>query len=158
MKAILLAAGKGQRLGELTIRNPKPMIEINGKPILEHNIEMCRKSGINDIYINLHHLPDIIRNYFGDGSKYGVHITYSYEEDLLGTAGALIPLKNKLENEPLFVIYGDNYIPFDLNELIFFNEGKKADISILFHWRENVGNSGIAEFTNKDRIIKFRNL
>jgi len=155
MKAILLAAGKGQRLGELTSRNPKPMIEINGKPILEHNIEMCRKAGINDIYINLHHLPDIIRNYFGDGSKYGVHITYSYEEDLLGTAGALIPLKNKLENEPFFVIYGDNYIPFDLNELIFFNEGKKADISILFHWRENVGNSGIAEFTNKDRIIKF---
>ena len=98
MKAVVLAAGRGQRLGELTKTLPKPMIEINGKPVLEHNLEMCRKAGVHDIYMNLHHLPDIIRNYFGDGSKYGVHITYNYEPDLLGTAGALIPFKNELKN------------------------------------------------------------
>ena len=55
MKAVVLAAGIGQRLGELTKALPKPMIEINGKPVLEHNLEMCRKAGIDDIYINLHH-------------------------------------------------------------------------------------------------------
>jgi len=155
MKAVVLAAGRGQRLGELTNSRPKPMIEINGKPVLEHNLEMCRKAGIHDIYINLHHLPDIIKNYFGDGSKYGVQITYSYEQDLLGTAGALIPLKNKLKKDPIFVIYGDNYISFDLLDLKLFNEKMNADISILFHWRKNVGSSGIAVFDSKDRIMKF---
>jgi len=155
MKAVVLAAGRGQRLGELTKTLPKPMIEINGKPVLEYNIEMCRKAGVHDIFINLHHLPDIIRNYFGDGSKYGVHITYNYEPDLLGTAGALISFKNELKNEPIFVIYGDNYISFDLLDLKLFNEKMNADISILFHWRKNVSSSGIAVFNKKNRIMKF---
>ena len=74
------------------------MIEINGKPILEHNLDMCRKAGVNDIYINLHHLPDEIRNYFGNGSNYGVNIKYNFEPDLLGTAGALLPFKNNLKD------------------------------------------------------------
>ena len=155
MKAVVLAAGRGQRLGELTKTLPKPMIEINGKPVLEHNLEMCRKAGIDDIYINLHHLPDIIRNYFGDGSKYGVNITYNYEQDLLGTAGALIPFKNELKNEPIFVIYGDNYISFDLLDLKLFNEKMNADISILFHWRHDINNSGMAEFDSNGQIKKF---
>ncbi len=155
MKAVVLAAGKGQRLGELTNSRPKPMIEINGKPVLEHNLEMCRKAGVHDIYINLHHLPDIIRNYFGDGSKYGVHITYNYEPDLLGTAGALIPFKNELKNEPIFVIYGDNYISFDLLDLKLFNEKMNADISILFHWRHDINNSGMAEFDSNGQIKIF---
>ena len=155
MKALILAAGKGQRLGELTNSRPKPMIEINGKPVLEHNLEICRKAGVHDIYINLHHLPDIIRNYFGDGSKYGVHITYNYEPYLLGTAGALLPFKNELKNEPIFVIYGDNYISFDLMDLKLFNERMKADISILFHWRNDINNSGMAEFDSNGQIKKF---
>ena len=92
---MILAAGEGQRLGEITNKIPKPMIEINGKPVLEHNLEMCRKAGVNDIYINLHHLPDKIRNYFDDGSNYGVNIKYNFEPDLLGTAGALLPFKKK---------------------------------------------------------------
>jgi len=116
---------------------------------------MCRKSGIDEVFINLHYLPDIIRNYFGNGSKYGVHITYNYEPDLLGTAGALLPFQNKLKNEPFFVIYGDNYVSFDLMDLKLFNERMNADISILFHWRKNVSNSGIAMFNNKDQIMKF---
>ena len=155
MKAVVLAAGRSQRLGELTNSRPKPMIEINGKPVLEHNLEMCSKAGVHDIYINLHHLPDIIRNYFGDGSKYGVHITYNYEPDLLGTAGALIPFKNELKNESIFVIYGDNYISFDLLDLKLFNEKMNADISILFHWRHDINNSGMAEFDSNGQIKKF---
>jgi len=155
MKAVILAAGRGQRLGKLTKSRPKPMIQINGKPVIEHNLEMCRKSGIDEVFINLHYLPDIIRNYFGNGSKYGVHITYNYEPDLLGTAGALLPFQNKLKNEPFFVIYGDNYVSFDLMDLKLFNERMNADISILFHWRKNVSNSGIAMFNNKDQIMKF---
>ena len=152
---MILAAGEGQRLREITKKIPKPMIEINGKPVLEHNLEMCRKAGVNDIYINLHHLPDKIRNYFDDGSNYGVNIKYNFEPDLLGTAGALLPFKNNLKDDSFFVIYGDNYISFDLLHLKLFNEKMNADISILFHWRKDVSNSGIAIFNNKDRITKF---
>ena len=117
MRALILAAGKGSRLGPYTKHIPKPMIEIDNKPILQHNIELCRKSGISDIFINLHYLPDKISKYFGDGSKFDVNITYNYESDLLGTAGALLEFKKEFLNEPFFVLYGDNYSNFDLNEL-----------------------------------------
>ncbi len=89
MKAVILAAGKGERLSEITQSIPKPMIEFKGKPLLQHNIELCKRYGIEDIFINLHHLPDRITKYFGDGERFGVKIKYSYEEELLGTAGAV---------------------------------------------------------------------
>jgi NDP-sugar pyrophosphorylase family protein len=155
MKALILAAGKGQRLGEVTKKLPKPMIEIDGKPILEHNLNMCRDAEVADIYINLHHASDKITNYFGDGSKHGVNITYNYERKLLGTAGCLIPFKTKLKNTPFFVIYGDNYTDFDLLDLKIFHDKNNADISILFHWRNNVSNSGIASFKENCQIDKF---
>lgn len=67
MRAILLAAGKGERLRDITKSIPKPMLKIKGKPILEHNIEWLKSHGITKIYINLHHLPDVITDYFEDG-------------------------------------------------------------------------------------------
>lgn len=155
MKAVILAAGKGQRLGSITESCPKPMIEVKGKPVLEHNIDMCRGAGIKDIYINLHHLPEYIRDYFGDGSKHGLNINYNYEPELLGTAGALIPFRDFLKGEPFFVIYGDNYIPVNLLEIKSFNDKKKADVTILFHWRDNVSSSGIANFDKNDQINRF---
>ncbi len=90
MKAFILAAGKGKRLGSLTESVPKPMLELSGKPILEHNILMCKKTGVKDIFINLHYLPDIITDYFGDGFKLGVNIQYHYQPELLGTAGGML--------------------------------------------------------------------
>lgn len=155
MKAIILAAGKGSRLKKITKNFPKPMIEIKGKPILEHNIEMCRKAGIEEIFINLNHFPELIKDYFGNGSNFGVKITYNYESNLLGTAGALIPFKEKIIQKPFFVIYGDNYINFNLLKLSDFNNKLNGDISILFHWRKDVSNSGVASFDKNGKIIKF---
>ena len=79
----------------------------------------------------------------------------NFEPNLLGTAGALIPFQNDLKDDPFFVIYSDNYLFFDLLDLKLFNEKMSADISILFHWRKSVGNSGIAIFNSKNRINKF---
>ena len=155
MKAVILAAGTGSRLGEITRQLPKPMIEVAGKPILAHNIDLCRNSGISEICINLHHLPNIIKDYFGDGTEFGVKINYNYEPSLLGTAGALLPFKDILKNGPFFVIYGDNFVSINLMDLKYFNEKMNSDISILFHWRNDVGNSGVAEFSLNSRIRKF---
>ena len=91
MNAIILSAGKGTRLKEYTSNVPKTMLKVNGKPILEHNIELCRKARVNNIMVNLHYLPNIITDYFGDGSDFGVKITYNKEKHLLNTAGALLP-------------------------------------------------------------------
>lgn len=186
MKAVILAAGKGERLSEITQKIPKPMIEFKGKPLLEHNIELCKKFGIEDIYINLHHLPEKIKDYFGDGKRFGVKIKYSYEEQLLGTAGAVKRIAGdfwkmgKVEQEKrgngergklggwedgkigqwedddfFFVLYGDNYSNCDLNLLIDKQKQTNSSCIIAFHYREDVSHSGIAEFNDQLRIMRF---
>ena len=153
MKAIILSAGKGEGLGSITNYTPKTMIQIDGKPILQHNIELCKKFGIIDIYINLHHLPHAIMKYFGDGKKFGVNIKYSYEEELLGTSGAVKKIaKNDsyFRKNSFYVLYGDNYSNYDLNLL------KTEELAtIAFHYRDDVTNSGVAEFNNDGKILSF---
>lgn len=155
MKAVILAAGKGERLRGVVDDIPKPMISYRGKPVLQHNLELCRKYGIKELFINTHHLPEKIKSHFGDGSAFQVKITYSFEDELLGTAGALNNFRKELSNEPFFVLYGDNFSNFDLNSLI--EEYRKHDcIGVVgFHYREEVSQSGVGEFASDGRIIKF---
>jgi NDP-sugar pyrophosphorylase family protein len=163
MRAIILAAGKGERIKEVTKSIPKPMIRIHGKPILEHNIEWLRSYGITDLYINLHHLPDVITNYFGNGEKHRVRITYSYEPELLGTAGAVKKIcreiwrfKDKKENmDPFLVIYGDNLMMFDLNEIINFHYKKGGIATIAVYEKEDVWQSGIVLLNDKGQVLRF---
>lgn len=152
---MILAAGKGTRLGDITFEIPKPMIQYKGKPLLEYNLNLCVGNEIREIFINTHHLADTITSYFKDGEKFGAKITYSYEEKLLGTAGALNNFKKYLSSEPFFVIYGDNVCEFPLNKLIdkFNDTGSLAVIA--FHYREDVSQSGIAEFGYNDKILRF---
>ena len=154
MQAVILAAGKGERLGAITQMIPKPMIKIAGKPILEHNILMCKKNGVEEILINLHHLPHVIKNYFDNGEKWGVRITYKYEPKLLGTSGTVSNYKDFLR-KPFFVIYGDNYFDFDLNILKQFHEEKRSDFTMALCQVDDVSNSGIAELRNNGRITRF---
>jgi NDP-sugar pyrophosphorylase family protein len=117
MKALILAAGKGTRMSHLTGRCPKPMLPVAGRPLLAHLIERLRLSGIMDIALNLHHLPAVITDYLGDGRAHGVRLTYSYEVELLGTAGAAKKLAGFLD-EPFVVVYGDLYTNIDLRRLL----------------------------------------
>lgn len=171
MKAIILAAGKGKRLGHLSKSIPKPMLKIREKPILEYNIEWLKDHGIKDIYINLHHLPDVIRNHFKEGRKWGVHIIYSYEQRLLGTAGGVKKIfedywlksswdENKSNScpflhNPFLVVYGDNFFEYDLREAIDFHERKKGTATVVLYEKENIAQSGVALLGEDDRIIKF---
>lgn len=155
MKAVLLAAGKGERLGEVTRKIPKPMLVVLGKPVIVHNIEMCRRFGITDIYINLHHLPEVITAYLGDGKRFGVSITYSHEETILGTAGGVKRLADHLLGDRFFVIYADNYYNYDLGTIYNRHRREGAEMSIALFEQEDISESGVALLDDGDWIRKF---
>lgn len=117
MKAIILAAGKGERLMPLTEKTPKPMIPINNKPVLEYIISLLKQHNITEIAINTSHLPEKIKEHFGDGSKFGVKLKFSFEPELMGTAGSLNNFRDFF-NEPFFVIYGDNVTNLNLTKML----------------------------------------
>ncbi|MFH1958622.1 MAG: nucleotidyltransferase family protein [bacterium] len=151
---MILAAGKGTRLKSLTREIPKPMLEIGGKPILEHLINLLKKYGVNEIAVNLHHLKDAIKGYFGDGEKFGVRITYSYEEELLGSAGAVKKLEDFFSGT-FFVVYGDLFTNADLKNLLEFHRDKSSQATIALYEVENPEECGIAGIDAENRIEKF---
>ena len=126
---LLMAGGRGKRLMPLTKNCPKPLIEINGKPLLEIIIERCIKAGLNNFYISVHYLSDQIIKYFGNGEKWGIKNSYLYEEKPMGTAGALNLLSSKI-NQPLLIMNGDILTKINLPQLLNFHQNNNADITI----------------------------
>src|SRR3989338_8230350 len=112
MQAVILCGGEGKRLAPLTKKIPKPMVVINNKPFLEHQIIYLRNQGINDFVFCVGYKWNYIFNYFGDGSRLKVKINYSVEKNLIGTGGAIKLAKNYLEHYFL-VIYGDSFLPIN---------------------------------------------
>ena len=151
---MLLAAGRGTRLRPMTETVSKCMVEIAGKPVLEHNVEWLRKFGVADIVINLHYLPEAVMNHFGDGSRFGVRILYSHEPELLGTAGAVKKVAAFFD-APFFVWYGDNLSTCRLDRLSEFHESKGGVASVALHHREDPTQSGIVGLDEKDQITRF---
>jgi MurNAc alpha-1-phosphate uridylyltransferase len=117
MKAMILAAGRGERLRPLTDRTPKPMLMVRGRPLLEHQLDWLARAGIHDVVVNLHHLGDQIRDHFGSGSEFGVAIQYSEEEELLETGGGIVKALPLLDREPFLVLNGDIFTTFPFTAL-----------------------------------------
>jgi NDP-sugar pyrophosphorylase family protein len=155
LHALILAAGYGQRLGSLTADRPKPMIAIGGKPILQHNVELVARAGIRDVTINVHHRAEAIRDYFGDGSAFGVAIEYLDEPVLLGTAGTARHIATRTPGDDFAVVYGDNLSTIDLRALIAFHRDNQADATIALFHRDDVRASGVAQIDESDRITGF---
>jgi NDP-sugar pyrophosphorylase family protein len=151
MKAMLLCAGSGTRLRPLTLDCPKPMVKIQGKPLLEYHIEWLSRYGITDIAINLHYLPGAIRGYFGDGRAYGVRIRYSYEDELRGTAGALVPLRDFLD-ETFVVHYADIYSEVDIARMQEFHRCKRSVATLAVHESTHPEDSDIAQIDGQARV------
>ena len=128
---VIMAGGKGKRLLPHTSNCPKPMIAINGKPMLEIIIEKCINFGFDNFYISVNYLKDQIINYFDNGNKWGIKIKYLYEEQPLGTAGslALIPKDENLHSS-ILVLNGDIITNLDLALLAEFHEKHDADMTI----------------------------
>ena len=117
MKAMLLAAGLGTRLRPLTYELPKPMVPILGRPVMEHILRLLARHGFDDVIANLHYFPDLIRGRFGDGSDYGVRLVYSFEPELMGTAGGVRNARERFGDETFLVISGDALTDIDLTAL-----------------------------------------
>ena len=116
MKAFLLAAGKGKRLLPFTEDNPKPLVKVGGVSLIERIIKTLKNTNIEEIVINLHHQGEKIVNLLGDGSDYGLKISYSLEKELLGTGGGIQNAIHHFE-EPFFVLSSDIWTDFNFNNL-----------------------------------------
>ena len=136
--ALLMAGGRGSRLKPITNKCPKPLLPINGKPILEIILEQCINFGIRNFYISVHYLAEKIINYFGDGSKWNVNIKYVKEQEPLGTAGALRLLPNDF-GESLILINGDVLSKINFQDVLKYHEVNSADVTICA--REQILNS-----------------
>lgn len=106
-KGMILAAGLGTRLRPLTDKIPKPLIRIGDRGVIEYNLALLERSWIGDVIINLHHLGDQVKSHLGDGSGYGLRISYSYEKEILGTGGGIKKAEGFFAGEPFVVVNGD---------------------------------------------------
>jgi MurNAc alpha-1-phosphate uridylyltransferase len=119
MKAMILAAGRGERMGALTARRPKPLLDIGGTPLIEHHVVRLAASGVEEIVINLSYRGAQIREHLGDGSRFGVEILYSEEgEPPLETAGGIVQALPLLGDEPFLLVNSDIYTDFDFAGLL----------------------------------------
>ena len=116
IKAVVMAGGFGTRLHPLTEHMPKPMLQVGEKPLMEHMIDQIRESGISNVHITTHYLPEKIENHFGNGEDFGVNLHYVSEEEPLGTAGSLGLIKKR--HEPLLVVNGDILTKVNFKDMI----------------------------------------
>lgn len=132
MQIVILCGGKATRLYPLTKKTPKSMIEISGKPFLEHQINLFKKNNIFDIVLCVGFLREQIEGYFGNGEKFGVNIKYSKEKEPLDTGGSLKNAKKFLE-EDFFIIYGDSYLLVDYQEIYdYFKKFNKLGLMTIY--------------------------
>src|SRR6516225_7271413 len=118
MKALVLAAGYGERLRPITDTIPKPLLEIGGRPLIHYPLLLLRHAGIRDIAVNVHHLADKLQAALGYGQALGLAITYAPEPVLLGTGGPLLALRDYFGDEPFLILNSDTIMDLDLPAMI----------------------------------------
>jgi D,D-heptose 1,7-bisphosphate phosphatase len=151
MKAVILAGGKGTRLAEVLKDLPKGLLELNGKSVLQYQIENLKKCGIDEIILVIGHQGEKIKQRFGDGSTLSVHIEYFEEKKPLGTAGAFYYLLDKLP-EKFLVIYGDLIFDLDLGKFIDFHEKNNALCTLMVHPNDHPYDSDVLVLDEKNRV------
>ena len=155
-KAMVLAAGLGTRLRPLTDLISKPMAPIVNKPVMEHIIELLVKHNFKDIVCNLHWYPEAIKDYFGDGSKWGINISYSYEENLMGTAGGVKNVEGFFEDLTFLIMSGDALTDIDLTEVLHFHKSKGGIATLVLTEVDDPSQYGVVLVDKDERIIGFQ--
>jgi len=154
MKAVIMAGGFGTRIHPLTINLPKPMIPLINRPIIIHIVELLKRHGITDLVLLLYHQPEMIKKYFGDGSEFGVHITYVTPLDDFGTAGAVKAAARHL-GERFLIISGDLLTDFDLGKVVAFHQQRHAQATITLTSVSDPLQFGVVITDKEGRITKF---
>jgi len=126
LKAMVLAAGMGTRLKPLTDDKPKCLMPLAGRPLIDWTLSWLKGHGITECVINLHYLPDMVKAFVGDGSQHGMKVRYSYETELLGTAGAVKKVEDFFADGPFYIIYADNFSQWDMEKLRDVYEGREG--------------------------------
>ena len=154
MKVVILVGGKGTRISSISKDIPKPMICVEGKPVLEHQIKCLKEQGFFEFIFVTGHLGHIIKEYFKDGSEFGVNIDYYNEVTPLGTAGALYYLKDKL-TEDFMLINGDIIFDINFSRFIEFHKKNKSLASLLTHPNNHPYDSALIVSSEQDKVIKW---
>ena len=154
MKVVLMAGGKGTRISSVASDIPKPMIKIEDKPVLEHEIECLRSQGFTDLIITISHLGNIIIDYFGDGSKFGVNIEYFNEVEPLGNAGALFKIKDKL-TEDFLLINADAIFDIDFNRFVKYHKEKGGLVTLFTHPNSHPYDSGLIISDKDNKVLQW---
>jgi len=151
--AVLLCAGLGTRLKGLS-DGPKAMVDIDGHPLLHYQLQQLLRCGIRDVWINLHHRPDVIVKHFGDGRDWGVRIRYWHEPDLRGTAGALAPMRRELDSTFL-VVYGDVLHRLDYRRFLAAHRARSVPVTLGVYHVPDPWNCGVVELGRNGMIQGF---
>ena len=159
MKTVIMAGGRGTRISSVVSDIPKPMIRIEGKPVLEHELECLRDQGFTDIILTVSHLGNIIMDYFGDGSgvspatgkPFGVHIEYYFEKEPLGNAGALFKIKDKLDSDFL-LLNADAVFDVDFKRFANYHREHGGLVTLFTHPNSHPYDSGLI-VANRDGVV-----
>lgn len=156
MQAVIMAGGKGTRLAAITKDEiPKPMVPVNGKPLLLWQIEELKKNGITDIIMIIGHLGEKIEEYFQNGEKYGVHVSYIREHEPLGTAGAFYYLKDKIVSDYFLLVFGDVFFSIDIQRMEKFYIDHQARAALFVHPNSHPADSDLVVLDENNKISKF---
>ncbi len=155
MKAVVMAGGEGSRLRPLTIGRPKPMVPIVSKPVMAHILDLLKRQGITEVVVTLHFMPEVIQDYFGDGSSLDIKIHYAIEESPLGTAGSVKNARQFL-GEPFIIISGDAITDINLQEVIAFHKEKGAEATLTLYRVPNPLEYGVIITDADGKITQFQ--
>ncbi len=154
MKAMILAAGLGTRLRPLTNTIPKPLLPVGGTPLIVWNLLLLKRHGFHEIVINLHYLGSMIEQALGNGSKYGVRITYSREPVILGTGGGIKQAEPHFSGEPVLVLNGDTLVELDLEALRDAHLTRRAAATLVLREDAEAVRWGLVEMGDNEQILR----
>ena len=155
MKAIIVAGGRGERLRPLTDKLAKPMLEVAGKPILEHIVGFLKKNNITEIIFSLCYKPETVISYFGDGIKFGIKISYLIQKKIpQGTAGDILKAQKYIK-DTFIVTYGDILRELDIAQLIKTHKKNKAFATLVVYKNKNQRPKSLVRFDRRGRVFKF---
>ena len=155
MKAVVMAGGFGTRIQPLTNTRPKPMLPVLNRPMMENTMMTLRDLGIKDFIVLLYFKPEVIQNYFGDGSKFGINITYVIPDGDYGTAGAVKLAQKHIGDDNFIIISGDLVTDFDFQKIFDYHKQKKSKLTITLTSVENPLEFGVVIANEEGTIEKF---